>query len=350
MSAYGYADGQAITGWLGVPLVDTTGLALGAGSHTDGPFIVTNFASVIVAIKATGGPVTLKVKQAISGGPASLVLEEDLVVTAGETVFQSFVLFGDSVSVELDGSVGGTTVDYAVVPSNTTTNAQVIQAATINVQHNDALVGTEQTLDFEDGNGLTWVIADDGPNQRVKITPSGLALVPIGDVVVGAGGAATIDFSSIPQAYKHLLLELSLRSNAGPAADFILGHFNADVGAVYDNMGIAFSGAGGIGPFVDEALSARLIFGLCPAGGSAAGAFGSSRVEIPDYADAAIAKTHHYSGWHIEGARAIGNARYIVGGGDYNPGVGAGVNRITMLPNTGTLFVQSSRATLYGYN
>lgn len=43
----------------------------------------------------------------------------------------------------------------------------------VNVQHNDGLVASQPTLDFEDSVGATfaWSITNDGPNTRVKITP-----------------------------------------------------------------------------------------------------------------------------------------------------------------------------------
>ena len=54
-------------------------------------------------------------------------------------------------------------------------------------------------------------------------------LIPISTVVVGSGGAASIDFSSIPQTYTDLMIKLSVRS--------------ARAGAVDDNLNITFNGA-----------------------------------------------------------------------------------------------------------
>jgi hypothetical protein len=181
MSAVGYPDYQRITQWLGAPLVQGTGLVIGAGTHTDGPLEVANFASVIVALKATTGNVTVTIKQTVPGGPAALVLTETVIVPAGATLFETFVLFGQAVELDLTGSVAGTSVDYALYGSNTTTNAQVITAATINVQHNDVLLAAEPTLDFEDGNGVVWTLTDDGANTRMKvgIASAELAYVPV---------------------------------------------------------------------------------------------------------------------------------------------------------------------------
>jgi hypothetical protein len=52
----------------------------------------------------------------------------------------------------------------------------------VNVQHNDALVGSQPTIDFEDSSGATfaWTVTNDSPGTRVKVTPP--------DVVTSAFG------------------------------------------------------------------------------------------------------------------------------------------------------------------
>lgn len=172
MSSVGYPDYQRITQWLGPPLLQGTGVVIGAGTHVDGPVEAANFASVIVAVKPTTGNVTVTIKQTIPGGPASLVLTETVIVPAGATLFEAFVLFGSAVELDLTGSIAGTSVDYALYGSNTTTNAQVITSATINIQKADVLVAAEPTLDFLESANILLAIVDDAPGTRVKITPS----------------------------------------------------------------------------------------------------------------------------------------------------------------------------------
>jgi hypothetical protein len=171
MSSVGYPDYQRITQWLGAPLLQGTGVAVFPGPHVDGPLEVANYASVIVALKAIGGNATVTVKQTVPAGPASLVLTETIIVPAGGILFEAFVLYGQAVELDITGSIAGTTVDYALYGSNTTTNAQVITNATINVQHNDVLVAAEPTLDLEDDPGFKWSVVDDGAGTRVKVTP-----------------------------------------------------------------------------------------------------------------------------------------------------------------------------------
>lgn len=171
MSSVGYPDYQRITQWLGAPLLQGTGLGVFPGPHVDGPIEVANYASVIVAVKANVGNVTVTIKQTVPAGPATLVLTETVIVPAGATLFEAFVLFGQAVELDLTGSIAGTTVDYALYGSNTTTNAQVITNATINVQLNDVLVAAEPTLDFQDDPGFPWSVLDDAPGTRVKVKP-----------------------------------------------------------------------------------------------------------------------------------------------------------------------------------
>lgn len=125
-SGLGYPDWQKIQQWIGAPIVSQVGLAIGAGTHDDGPVNLASWASVIVAIKPTGGAVTVTVKQQISGGPAGLELDTSFTVQAGVTVFESIVLSGDAISLHLQGGGVGTTVDYALIPSNTTINAATV--------------------------------------------------------------------------------------------------------------------------------------------------------------------------------------------------------------------------------
>jgi hypothetical protein len=191
-SGIGYPDWQKIQQWLGAPLDQATAAAIGAGAINLGPYNLASWASLVVAIKPTGGSVTITVKQKISGGPATLELSQQVVVNAGSTVFEAFVLLGDAVSVTLQGSAGGETVDYALYPSNTTTNAQVITNATINVQKDDVLVAAEQTLDFLTA-ALIPTITDDAGNTRVKISfGHRLAVVPIGVMAAVPSGADTV--------------------------------------------------------------------------------------------------------------------------------------------------------------
>lgn len=217
-SGLGYPDWQKIQQWIGTPLDEATGAAIGAGAINLGPYNLASWASIVVALKPTGGKVTITVKQKLNGGPATLELDEVFVVNAGSTLFEAVVLFGDVVSVTLQGDTVGETVDYAVYPSNTTTNAQVITNATINVQHNEALVAAEQTLDFVDaaaGAGV-WTIADDAANTRVKVT------LPIIGLLAHGSRAASVSTSGTTFGTGADLLASPLSFTADGVSDYIV--------------------------------------------------------------------------------------------------------------------------------
>lgn len=64
----------------------------------------------------------------------------------------------------------------------------------VNIQHNDGLVASQPTLDFEDSPSASfaWAINNDGPNTRVKITPPDVATSVFGRI--GAVTAQTGDY------------------------------------------------------------------------------------------------------------------------------------------------------------
>lgn len=59
------------------------------------------------------------------------------------------------------------------------------------------------------------------------------ALKLISSVTVGAGGAASIDFTSIPSTYTDLCIELSSRASGGTNSVNVLLRFNGDTGSNY---------------------------------------------------------------------------------------------------------------------
>lgn len=61
--------------------------------------------------------------------------------------------------VQLTGTLAGT---GTITPA----------ATTVNVQHNNVLVGAEPTLDYLDGAEVVYTVVDDGANTRVQVTPT----------------------------------------------------------------------------------------------------------------------------------------------------------------------------------
>lgn len=119
----GFPDYQRITQWLGAPLDQRDDYALGAATVDFGPYDVGNWASLILWAAPAGGAVTLTLRQTPRGAPAALVVETVVNVAAGAVAAEAVVLVGDRVTLRVTGTVAGTLLDWALVPSNTTTAA-----------------------------------------------------------------------------------------------------------------------------------------------------------------------------------------------------------------------------------
>jgi hypothetical protein len=167
-------------------------------------------------------------------------------------------------------------------------------------------------------------------------------MVPLGDVIVPAGGQATIDFQNIDQSFTHLRLEGSLRGDTN-ALDVIYAiRFNNDSGANYSAQ---FMGATGGTQTPGNAVGGTsAVVGQCPAATSTASTAGILSLVIPNYVGTAFHKgalTQMHEWPTLAGGSMPWQARGISWAST------AAINRITIFPNAGN-FVAGSRATLYG--
>lgn len=104
----------------------------------------------------------------------------------------------------------------------------------------------------------------------------------ISSVTVGAGGAANIEFTSIPSIYTDLLLVLSLRnSRSGQVQQEGLITFNSN-GANYSERFMRGSGSAAISGV--NSVTSRFELNGFPADGATASTFGSAQLYIPNYA------------------------------------------------------------------
>lgn len=85
----------------------------------------------------------------------------------GSEQFQSLV--GTMPQTYVDNTGDGSLVTGV---QSTNTTGTTLAGASSTVQHNGSLVAAEPNIDFEDGTGVVFTVADDGPNRRVKVTPS----------------------------------------------------------------------------------------------------------------------------------------------------------------------------------
>lgn len=163
----------------------------------------------------------------------------------------------------------------------------------------------------------------------------------IATVTVSSGGAANVEFSSIPSTYTHLQIRGIWRSNRANAQDPIMARFNSDAStsnytqhALYGN-GTAAVGANNLGE--------PGILQYSGAGNNAGtGVFGSYVIDIIDYANTSKYKTLRSVGGYDNN----GDGFIAINGGAWLST--SAINTIRLYPFGGTLLQQYSTFALYG--
>lgn len=161
--------------------------------------------------------------------------------------------------------------------------------------------------------------------------------VKIASATVGAGGAANIDFSSIPSTYTDLCLKLMLRSNrSGDRVDQVSIYFNNSTA----NRTSRILESNGTAAY--SYTSTRNEIGEASAATATASSFGSIEAYIPNYAGstnkssmgAGVSTSNEANAYEGMQANLWSNT--------------AAINQITIVPINGSAWVQYSMATLYG--
>ena len=161
----------------------------------------------------------------------------------------------------------------------------------------------------------------------------------IATVTVGSGGAATIDFTSIPSTYTDLVLKFSLRTintSSNYLSAFVT--FNGSSTGYSQRMaygtGSSALSASGSGSYIDWSA-----YGSTTA--ATASTFGNGEIYIPNYAGSANKSTSADS---VSENNATNSIVALTAGLWSNT---AAINQITLTGNSGNL-AQYSSATLYG--
>jgi hypothetical protein len=165
-----------------------------------------------------------------------------------------------------------------------------------------------------------------------------MAITKIAQVDVGAGGAASIDFTSIPGTYTDLQVVFSARTNGGSSDDGVKCELNGDTNtANYTYRRLLGDGSSAY------SSTANLFFaGRASASTATSNTFGNSSLLISNYSGSA-AKTGSADGVSENNASTGYQTIFA------NSWTGtAAVTSVKLLPQFGTLFVQYSSATLYG--
>jgi hypothetical protein len=149
-------------------------------------------------------------------------------------------------------------------------------------------------------NSLIGIIASSG------VSAAGGDYESIATVTVGAGGASTVTFSSIPSTYKHLQFRIYARSTiAGTSSDNIAFRINGDTGSNYSTHNLYGTGAGAY-----AAAFAGLSYAYFPStiasSGNLSNTFAGVVADFLDYADTNKNKTVRALGGYDENANSGG--------------------------------------------
>jgi hypothetical protein len=160
----------------------------------------------------------------------------------------------------------------------------------------------------------------------------------IASVSVGAGGAASIDFTSIPATYTDLCIKLSGRSaRSAQQADNLFITFNSNTSG-YTMKALTSNGTS-VG---SAGYSSRYASFAVDAAGSTASTFSSHDIYIPNYAGA---NNKSYSADSVSENNSASSAQSDLVAGLWSNS--AAITSISLLPEVST-WVQYSTATLYG--
>ena len=162
----------------------------------------------------------------------------------------------------------------------------------------------------------------------------------ISSVTVGSGGAASIDFTSIPATFTDLCIELSLRNNQSNYKDTMNVKFNSSSSGYSERL---LYGDGGTGSASRSAQSS-FIWVYSDGATATSNTFGNFSLYIPNYAGS------NYKSVSVDGVTEANESitgRWI---SVLNAGLWSNTSAITSInitTNTG-LFDQYSTAYLYG--
>ena len=113
-------------------------------------------------------------------------------------------------------------------------------------------------------------------------------MIPISTVTVGSGGAASINFTSIPAIYTDLVLKLSARGAANFNPRNLYLNFNSDTGNNYLFRFLYGSGSSaGSSNSSSEGFTNTAWVGYISGNTSTASTFGNTEIYIPNYAGSA---------------------------------------------------------------
>lgn len=198
------------------------------------------------------------------------------------------------------------------------------------------------SLDDDD----VFAVVEDGTLKQVTVAQlrsllSGQALIE--EVVVGAGGVASIDFQSIPSTYRHLRIEYVMRLEA-LSGEYIGMRFNNDSATNYVKAN-HFNGNTGTGGEADNNAT-HIVVGYSPGSSDNADAACTGVIDIPYYAQTDLRKGANGQ-FFSDLTNTDSNFYAMHFGGSWKST--AAINRVQIFRRGGATDIeQGSRFSLYG--
>lgn len=165
-----------------------------------------------------------------------------------------------------------------------------------------------------------------------------MAITKIQTITVGSGGAASIDFTSIPGTYTDLMIVYSLRATSGGPYN-LTSRFNGDSGANYFFRHFYGNGAA-VGNNYNASGETSLQSGVVNGAGDTANTFSNGQMYIPNYAGSSSKSVSVDAVTENNGTTAYPS---LFAG---RTTATAAITSITLF--AGANFAQYSTATLYG--
>ncbi len=162
----------------------------------------------------------------------------------------------------------------------------------------------------------------------------------IASVLVGAGGQSAVDFTSIPNTYKHLQIRGIARETANATQNGWRMQFNADTGSIYGTGQSYYNGSAPTDEFMN---TTGMLLGEWPGAQRTSGVFFNFVIDINNYSDSSMYKTYFSYGFY----QSFGQGGFSNSAGGIWRNTSA-LSSIKLFNGSGNNLAQYTRISLYG--